>query len=272
MNIRPAHPRRLRAELLSRAVDDGGRIRVATLNCRNTADGWRRRRNVLLPQLAELDADVIGLQELRRWPSQAGWITRAVNERVGEGASYDAHRTYKTGVYRLWEGLGVLSRFPIVERGSLDLQLENRVATFVTVRLPDGRLLDFCNAHLSSKTPEARAAQARLLVRWLAERGANPQVLVGDFNATPGEPAVAVLTDTLRSAHAVVHGGEPEKTVPTPLRGPAQGADKVLDYIFVNDRLDVHDASVTFQRSAPGDPRLVASDHYGLLATLSVRT
>jgi endonuclease/exonuclease/phosphatase family metal-dependent hydrolase len=252
-------------------VDDGERIRVATLNCRNTANSWRRRRKVLLPQLAELDADVVGLQELRRWPSQAGWITRAVNERVGVGASYDAHRTSKTGVYRFWEGLGVLSRLPIVERGWLDLLLDNRVATYVSVRLPAGGLLDFCNAHLSFKRPEVRTAQARLLVRWLSDRGANPQVLVGDFNATPGEPAIAVLTDTLRSAHAVVHGGEPEKTVPTPLRGPAQGASKVLDYIFVNDRLDVHDALVTFQRSAPGDPRLVASDHYGLMATVSVR-
>lgn len=252
-------------------MDGAGLLRVATLNCRNTANGWRKRRDVLLPQLVELDPDVAGLQELRRWPSQAGWITRAVNRRVGDATAYDAHRTYKTGVWGLWEGLGILSRLPIVDRGWLDLEIHNRVATFVTVQLPGGGLLDFCNAHLSSKTEEARTAQARLLVNWLASRPHAPVVLVGDFNAPPHEPAIAVLTGALRSAHAVVHRREPDKTVPTPLRGPAQGPEAVLDYIFVNDRVDVHDAFVTFQRSAPDNPRLVASDHYGLMATLSVR-
>ncbi len=247
------------------------RIRVGTLNCRNTANAWRKRRTVLLGQLLELDPDVIGLQELRRWPSQAGWMNRAVNDRTSDGVSYDDHRTYKTGVYRLWEGIAVLTRLPIVERGWLDLQIHNRVATHVAVQLPAGGLLDFYNVHLSSKTAEARTAQTRLLLRWLDERGGNAQVLVGDFNAPPHEPAVGLLTERLRSAYAAVHGREPEKTVPTPLRGPAQGLDAVLDYIFVNDRVEVHDASVTFDKAAPGDPRLVASDHYGLMATVSVR-
>jgi endonuclease/exonuclease/phosphatase family metal-dependent hydrolase len=252
-------------------VDGAGRLRVGTLNCRNTADGWRRRRAVLLSQVIELDPDVMGLQELRRWPSQAGWITRAVNQAYGDPATYQAHRTYRTGVYRFWEGLAVLTRLPIVDRGWLDLEADRRVATFVTLRLPGGGVLAFYNVHLSVEGAEVRAAQARLLVRWLAERAGEPQVLVGDFNARPAEPAVAVLTERLRSAHVVVHHREPERTVPTPLRGRAQGPDAVLDYIFVNDRVDVHDARVTFQRAAPDDPRLVASDHYGLMATVSVR-
>ena len=252
-------------------MDDGARLRVGTLNCRNTANGWRRRRSVLLSQLVELDLDVIGLQELRRWPSQGRWINRAVNARSGDQGPYDDHRTYKTGVYGLWEGIAVLTRLPIVERDWLDLQIHNRVATHVAVQLPGGGLLDFYNVHLSSKTAEARTAQARLLLGWLDERADNPQILVGDFNAPPDEPAVGVLTERLRSAYAAVHGREPEKTVPTPLRGPAQGPDAVLDYIFVNDRIAVHGASVAFDRAAPDNPRLVASDHYGLMATVSVR-
>lgn len=252
-------------------MDGAGRLRVGTLNCRNTADGWRRRRAVLLSQLIELDPDVMGLQELRRWPSQAGWITRAVNQANGDPAAYQAHRTYKTGVYRFWEGIAVLTRLPIVERGWLDLETDERVASFVALRLPDGGVLDFYNVHLSFESTATRAAQARLLMRWLAERVGEPQVLVGDFNARPTEPAVAIVTERLRSAYDAVHGREPDKTVPTPLRGRAQGPDAVLDYIFVNDRVDVHDATVTFQRAAPDDPRLVASDHYGLMATVSVR-
>lgn len=246
-------------------------IRVGTLNCRNTADNWRRRRQVLLSQLVGLDPDVMGLQELRRLPNQARWITRAVNARSAPDAAYDSHRVDKTGLYRFWEGIGVLTRLPIVERRRLDLQGERRVASHVAVELPSGGVLDFYNAHLSSRSEEIRTAQARLLLGWMDERAANPQVLVGDFNARPGATSVQLIGDKLRSAYAVVHGKEPPKTVPTPLRGPAQGSDAVLDYIFVNGRIDVHDASVTFQEAAPDNPRLVASDHYGLAATISVR-
>lgn len=246
-------------------------LRVGTLNCRNTANNWRKRREVLLSQLVGLEADVIGLQELRKWPDQARWITRAVNAWAAPEATYDAHRVDKTGIYRFWEGIGVLTRLPIVERRRLDLRGDRRVAGHVAVELAGGGVLDFYNAHLSSRSEDIRTAQAQRLLQWMDERASNPQVLVGDLNARPTAPSVKLIAERLRSAYAVVHGQEPPKTVPTPLRGPAQGSDAVLDYIFVNDGVEVHDASVTFQQSAPDNPRLVASDHYGLVATVSVR-
>lgn len=244
------------------------RIRVATLNCRNTADRWRSRAPLLVGQLVELSPDVVGLQELRRFPSQA----RAIGRRAAAGQLLlDQFRSYKTGLLGLWEGVAVLSRLPVLERAKLTLGGQSRVAQRVTVAAGDG-VLDFYNTHLASKGEEVRTAQVQRLLDWMGGRSSVPQVLVGDFNARPNAPSIQLLATRLRSAYAAVHGQEPEKTVPTPLRVGATGRGSVLDYIFVNPLVEVHEAWRTFEEADPADEHLVASDHYGLAAVISLRT
>ncbi len=250
----------------------GGVVRIATLNVRNTADGWRRRRELLLRQLLELDPDIIGLQELRSIPDQAAWIDRAVKRRTGGQAAYQRYRTYKTGLWGFWEGIGVLSRLPVVERASLGLGGQYRVAQRVKVRLPDGGLLEVYNAHLASKGESVRTAQAERILEWMeGSTPSAPKVLLGDLNARPGSTTVDLLAGRLRSAHVAVHGCEPEKTVPTSLRRGASGPGSVLDFVFVSDDLEVHDAQLAFDQVDPADEHLVASDHYGLVASVSLR-
>lgn len=243
------------------------RIRVATLNCRNTADRWRARKPLLVRQLLALQPDVIGLQELRRFPSQARAIT--ARARAGDLA-LDQFPSYKTGLYGLWEGIAVLSRLPVLDRAKLKLGGQNRVAQRVTVAAGDG-LLELYNTHLASEGEEVRTRQAHRLLEWMAERSALPQVLVGDFNARPTAPSIQLLAGQLRSAYAVVHGEEPATTVPTPLRVGASGKGSVLDFIFVNPFVEVHQAWRTFEEPDPADEHLFASDHYGLAATISVQ-
>jgi endonuclease/exonuclease/phosphatase family metal-dependent hydrolase len=244
-------------------------IRVATLNCRNTADNWRKRSRLLIDQLVELDPDVIGLQELRHFPSQGGWIAREAGWRARQPLWL--YPAYKTGLWWFWEGIAILTRFPILERETLKLAGQNRVANFTRVRLPAGGVLDFYNTHLTSAGAETKKAQAKAILEWMASRPGTPQVLVGDFNAAPSSPAIRFVLESLRSAHAVAYGTEPPRTVPTPLRrtaDPSHGV--VMDYILVNDRVAVQDAWLTFDRPAPGDPQLYPSDHFGVAATLTV--
>ena len=247
-------------------------ICVATLNCRNRADRWPQRRHLLVEQLARLQPDLIGLQELRRWPSQGGWIARRLNE-ASPGSRYVVHPAYKTGVWQLWEGIAILTRLPVVETGWLDLQGEHRVACRALLDLPGGGVLDSYCTHLPSRARNEglRTTQAGRILEWMDERPGIPKVLVGDLNARPHSPTVAALRERLRSAYAAVHGGEPEATIPTPLRGPPAGAGAVIDYVFVNELVEVIDAAVTFDRSHEDDARLFASDHFGLAATIAVR-
>ena len=246
-------------------------MRIATLNVRNTADRWPERRHLLVRQLVDLAPDVIGVQELRMLPDQARWIAREVERQSGGRLRYRVHRRAKSGLPGLWEGIGVLVAVPVVATAWLDLGADARVAQRVTVRMPEGAVLDVYNTHLGLGGEALRVGQARRILDWMDRRPPLPAVLIGDLNARPGSPTIDLLSRRLRSAHLAVHGYEPARTAPTPLRLRYAGDGSVLDYVFVNDLLEVHDARIAFDKCDEHDPTLVASDHYGLSVTVAPR-
>ncbi|MDQ3766568.1 MAG: hypothetical protein M3346_04390 [Actinomycetota bacterium] len=146
-----------------------------------------------MEQLVELQPDLAGLQEVRRFfPRQARWIAEEANTRLTSQPKYAFHRTDKTGLWRFWEGIAVLTRLPILERDWLDLKGDQRVASFIRVGLHGGRTLDAYNTHLSSRDETLRTSQARRLLDWMDKRSNTPQVLVGDFNARPGSAPIEI--------------------------------------------------------------------------------
>ncbi|MGH9263650.1 MAG: endonuclease/exonuclease/phosphatase family protein [Acidimicrobiales bacterium] len=245
-------------------------MRIVTLNLRNTADRWVARRQLLVRQLVDLAPDVAGFQEARVVPDQAAWIVREVERRSAGVVRYRSFRRSKAGLLGLWEGLAVLSRLPVVATASIALGADARVAQRVTVRLRGGGHFDVYNTHFGGDRG-ALLAEAARIDEWMARRPPLPAVLLGDFNARPGSPPIELLSSRLRSAHAAVHGHEPPRTVPTPLRAGVSGAGSVLDFVFVNDLVEVLDAGLAFDEVDPDDPTLATSDHYGLAVTVDVR-
>ncbi len=252
----------------------GATVRVGTLNLRNTSDRWKERAPLLIEQLVALRPDVIGLQEVRVPAKQARWIVDQVNDRIEDDEpTYRFYQTDKTGLAGRLEGIAVMSRLPILEKDWLDLGGGSRVAQRVRVALPSGVAFDFYNTHLhhSRDADELRLEQAACILGWLDEHASGPQVVVGDFNAQPSAPPVQFMTERLRSAHAAVHGREPDRTAPTPLSDQWGEPGHVIDYIFVNELIDVRESWVTFDKVAAADERICASDHYGLAADIAVR-
>lgn len=249
-------------------------IRVATLNLRNTSDRWKERAPLLIEQLVDLRPDVIGLQEVRVPADQARWIVERANERVREGDAYAFFQANKTGLAGMVEGIAVMTCLPMDGQEWLDLQGGSRVAQRVRLELPSGDGVWFYNTHLHHERDAGamREEQARLIVEWMAAHEQTARVLVGDLNARPDDPPVRLIAERLRSAYAAVHGREPDATAPTPLSEHWGTRSHVIDYIFVSDEVEVRDARLTFDRTDPADPRLSASDHYGLAADVSVRT
>jgi endonuclease/exonuclease/phosphatase family metal-dependent hydrolase len=248
-------------------------IRVGTLNLRNTSDRWRERAGLLVEQLSDLRPDVIGLQEVRRPSLQARRIVSGINHAIPDNRRpFRIYPVWKTGLLRLWEGVAVLTDLPVVEADWLDLRGGNRVAQRARVRV-GGTLLDFYNTHLdhSRLAHERRADQAGRILDWMAQRPDVPQVLVGDFNAQPTDPAIQLIGGRMRSAYFAFHNREPERTAPAPLSRHWGSPGIVIDFIFVNERVEVHEASITFDQPHPDDDRLSASDHFGLAATISIR-
>lgn len=245
------------------------RLLVATLNILNLADRWHERLPLILADMAALQPDLLGLQEVV-YPMQQDRLIGA----AGEG-HYQAVRGWAG---RPEYGNSMLVKEPLAfgayER--LDLGIL-RSAHRVIVPLPSGARLLFAVTHLHHPpaATEERRAQVAQLVPWLDTSPAHDaMIVVGDFNADPEEPAYAgMVAGGFRSAYRVANGAEPAVTWPSGLQAPAMDTDGIpepLDYIWVRGAIEVEDARLAFNRPDPEDPTLYPSDHFGIAAHVRV--
>jgi endonuclease/exonuclease/phosphatase family metal-dependent hydrolase len=244
-------------------------LTVATLNIRNLADRWSERLALLLADMAALQPDLLGLQEVV-YPMQQDRVIGA----AGEGH----YKTFRAWAGRPDYGNSLLVRKPLaggaVDR--LDLGL-NRSALRAIVPL-DGLDLLVVVTHLHHEVDGARERdrQVEELLAWLAvSPPAGAHVVVGDFNANPAEPAVARMRAAgYRSALAEANGVEPAVTWPSGIQAPGMDTDgdpACLDYIWIRGDVRASAARLEFDRPAVDDPTLLPSDHFGLSARLELR-
>ncbi len=173
------------------------RIRVATYNIWNR-NHWAERLPLIRRGLVDLDADVIGLQEVLAMPglpTQAdeilaalpGWhVFHAPAWNVGGGLTF---------------GNAILSKHPIVDAEILPLpapeNLDQRTVAFARVETPHGAVPIF-NTHLTYQLHlgSVRLTQVRALaahVKRLAPLDCPPPILLGDFNAEPDADEIRFL-------------------------------------------------------------------------------
>ena len=245
------------------------RLLVATMNILNLADRWEERLPLLLADMAALQPDLIGLNEVV-YPMQQDRLLGA----AGEGR-YEAIRGW-AGRPEYGNSLLVKAPLEASDQERLDLGM-TRSAHRVRLVLPGGARLLFAVTHLHHLPDdhEARLLQAGRLLSWLdAAPTHDAMIVVGDFNANPREPACAAMgTAGFASAYATANGGDPPVTWPSGLQGPAMDTDgepDCLDYIWVRGAVEVEDARLVFDRPAVGDPTLYPSDHFGLAAHVRV--
>src|SRR5947208_599929 len=191
-------------------------IRVATVNILNDLSRWDERRTLLVRGLDALSLDLIALQEVT---SPLG--TSTAHRLAGELGGYSVHVCPQTGWGRRREGIAVLSRLPVEGHEILDLGSQQRTAQFLRVRA-GARPVVLVNGHYHW-FPGGHGARVRPGGRGLGRGGAlGPAAAVvacGDYNGTPGSPAIALMRRSFASAHEARHGREPEFTCPTPLVG-----------------------------------------------------
>jgi endonuclease/exonuclease/phosphatase family metal-dependent hydrolase len=245
------------------------RLLVATLNILHFVDRWPERLPLLLADMAALQPDLLGLQEVV-YPIEQDRLLGA----AGAG---------RYGVHRGWAarpefGNSLLVREPLVaiDAGRLALD-EGRSAHRVTLALPGGSNLVMAVTHLHHTVDGAaiRDRQAAAVLAWLDGGSAgDATIVVGDFNADPSEPAYERMTAAgFRSAYLAANGAEPPVTWPSGLQAPAMDTDGdpgCLDYIWVRGAVTVESARLVFDRPAASDPTLYPSDHLGVAATVVV--
>jgi endonuclease/exonuclease/phosphatase family metal-dependent hydrolase len=245
-----------------------GQLRVATLNIRNLADRWDERLPLLLADMAVLQPDLLGLQEVV-YPLQQDRLIGA----AGEGR-YESYRAW-AGRPEYGNALLVRDGLAVDQVERLDLGL-NRSALRARVTT-DGSPMLMVVTHLHHLPADEgiRDEQAARLLVWIADAPASDAaVMVGDFNAEPDEPAPdRIRAAGFRSAYAEANGTDPAVTWPSGLQAPAMDTDGepgCLDYVWVRGAIRVASARLAFDRPAVGDPTLYPSDHIGLVAQLVV--
>ena len=245
------------------------RLHVATLNILNLADRWFERLPLLLADMATLQPDLLGLQEVVYVMQQDRLIGAA-----GEG-HYQAIRGWAG---RPEYGNSLLVREPLVatDADRLDLGLDRSVQRAV-VALPGGSSVLVVVTHLHHLGPDevARDGQTAAIVAWLeGAPAADATILMGDFNADPAEPTPRRLRAAgFRSAYEEANGAEPAVTWPSGLQAPAMDTDgdpECLDYIWVRGAARVESARLVFDRPDPQDPTLYPSDHLGIATILTI--
>lgn len=222
-------------------------------------------------QLREVDADIVGLQELRRWPSQGQWIAR--HARPGGANAYSLTTAWKGGWWKwAWEGIGTLSRIEVTGHARKGLGYD-RVVQRTSIRLPGGTEVDVYNTHLHHPpgASRERAMQALRLLSWMARRRHVPRVLMGDLNGEYASPEIRALRDAgLRSVFGAANLDEPTYTFPAPSSRVWGNPGKAIDFILVSDDISVTAARVAFEATSADDERLSSSDHYGIVADLAI--
>lgn len=246
-------------------------IKVATINICSDTEYWNRRRDLLVAGLREINAEIIGIQE--------------IDEKKADFLLANIDMPY---IYRV-NYIAILSRHPFIQQETIDLQTQGKVAQFVRVEI-NNRQFIFCNGYYYWRpgASRARMEQFKLLVEDLAKLPPElPIINVGDFNAMPKTPEIKFLQTHFTSAYAKHHGSEPEYTCPTPLmktRTWRQIAIKrivnilvhrdlkpwreTLDYIFVNRHIQVKNCQLILTQPSAENLLIYPSDHFGIAADL----
>lgn len=241
-------------------------LRIATYNIHGCL-GPDRQCSVsrIADVIAELGADVVGLQEVDRARSRSQRIDQAarIAEQLGWQHHFQLAMQQPDGDY----GNAVISRFPLTLSRAIELPgnapwycREKRAAACVVIQTPLGSV-DVINTHLGLGRRE-RWLQAQLLssAEWLNAGVGKSLILLGDLNSLPWARPLRLLRKNLRDVRALFPPARRLRTFPTARPMIA------LDHIFVNAALDP--TNVYVHRSPLAR---FASDHYPLVADL-VRT
>ncbi|HEU5061232.1 MAG TPA: endonuclease/exonuclease/phosphatase family protein [Kofleriaceae bacterium] len=262
-------------------------IEVVSINLRHDVDEWERRFALIADEIVRLDPDLIGLQEIEiTGVDQTSALLALIADRGG--ADYEFYEELKVWPYGAigGEGVGILSRFPILETGLKDLIEGGRVTVWTRVEVAEGYELDFFNTHLEADDVEGQTAeeirvdQAGFTVEFMAAAGDERiQILTGDMNTTDDTEAYDVLVaGGLVDTYRAVHGDETATTGNTSpiilMEGAEQDPRRRIDYVFASDpppegaTVTPADSVVCFQNH--DEAGFYPSDHLGVMTSFDL--
>jgi beta-glucosidase len=262
-----------------------GPLRVLSLNLLHGFPRFEhldQRLDLVVDAIRRHDPDLVCLQEV---PWHWGSAARDLAEQTGLNYLYlRANGNRWTLLFE--EGEAILSRYPL--RDAIFVELEPRAGTFehrvvlgATAATPWGKLRVHV-AHLTHGDPSVNQGQAGALAAFVDRSAGMPALVAGDFNAGEDSPQIQALLsgegsggtgwiDTYRAVHPTDAG---HTCCVDNLQRPDEALEKRIDYIFFVPGATpghiVASQRVLDRAFSMGDGWLWASDHVGLLTTLSL--
>lgn len=258
-------------------VDVEPQLRVMSFNIRNSAaqdgaNGWTRRREMVVDRIRAFSPDVVGLQEVL--VDQAAYLDGALTEytRFGRGRERDPMIGEQAAVLFLTErfeqldaGHFWLSETPTVAGSkSWDASLP-RIVTWVRLRDRQDRFapFHFHSTHFDHRGDIARARSAALILERVPRTRA---IIAGDFNTIPDHQPHPLLIATFVDTYRAVHPG-PEDNRSANGFGMWSGGARI-DWVLASPDLAVLDADIDHTRPDNRYP----SDHDPVRAILDPRS
>ncbi len=198
--------------------------RIVTYNVHRCV-GNDRRLDVarVAAVLAELNPDIVALQELDVGRARTGYVDQA--HEIAQRLEMTAHFHAAMQVAEERYGDAILTCFPerVVKKGPLPghpriASLEPRGALWVEVEI-GGRPVQVINTHLGLVPREQQVQAAHLAgPAWLGHADcAWPAILLGDFNATGTSVVYRTLAAKLTPARRIARRRSASFTFPSPL-------------------------------------------------------
>ena len=204
----------------------------------------------ILAAIRSVDPDVIGLQEVLS-NGQARRIAKALNLNY----AFSAHPAR-----RPWWGVAVLSKYPITDARTVQISSgigNSKNASLATVEI-GGRFMLFASIH---KDVDLRDGGSFRKLRSAIESFEIPTVLIGDFNAHPGDRRFQLLGNDFVDTATVV---DTLNTIEARRKGTwGSGHGTRIDYVLIRQsEFHVVDGGIV-----PREHR-GASDHYAYFAII----
>jgi len=287
----------------------GPNLRVITLNLWGIEPPLDERLELAIRQLRALAPDVVCLQEVRPLDGKAGRTTaEVIADALGMAAHYAQAVAWDDGVHGTLpagqEGVAVIAKtildtralpLPDARPGDARVLLSAQVATA-------GGPIWVHTTHLHYRLDDGVAREQQVLavdaaIRALGRDATSPpQILCGDFNATPDSDEIRFLRGLTTLGGRRTHFQDAWLRLHrecVPGDGPAQGItwssengltralrsldiDRRIDYVFVTSRKKdgrgtVHACEVVMtERAGLGEVVICASDHYGVMADVQI--
>jgi endonuclease/exonuclease/phosphatase family metal-dependent hydrolase/FlaG/FlaF family flagellin (archaellin) len=249
------------------------RINFSILNYNIWHDqrNWPQRLERMLPEIEDLDPDLVGLQEV----IQRSYLENQAKTLADSLGYHYYYNSLEDSEASNWFGNAILSKQPVEETGWTALEHPDgtRNATRMNV-VVKGHSIDFYTVHLHhvAVNNEIRETQINQLLDFIEETSTGDYVFIsGDFNADPDWEEMELMYQDYQDVYPLFHENhmDPEHSSVNHLLGHIQ---RRIDYIFYRKDAELFLEPVLAEvvLDTPNQDGVYGSDHYGVFAEFTL--